>query len=1119
MSKDIRSYFSISLKASGSGKAPTSKNVPERPSKGRKKKLVVSSDEDEVVPPTPEPPKKLKREKSREKLVKRRRVIESDDEDSKQKDAKPNLKKLKKEKSSEPDVPKKVVNSFSEMYNNKPVEMVFKKKKTPQKSVDALFESDDEFNQVAGMLDENDGGEKKLRKSKTPQKTNEKEKETAKKIPKKKLDESDFHSDEEFVKTVKNLDVVNGRHKTPKKTPKKDANENVPKSSGKKHKSGEKRSKPVEKAAKSVEKAPKSVEKSSRSAKKDSKASEKHSKALDKVSKSLDYAESSSKASQKADKTPKSTEKPHKTTEKPHKTIEKLEKASKSTEKLPKSAEKRHKTPEKTPKSTEKSKKHAENATTALKAETKAPETEAAATPEDKKKLAAIMYQKFHNRTSCINPGSKEVPQGAPNCLAGLSFIITGILESLQREEATQLIKDLGGRVMGNVSKKTDYVVLGEEAGPAKLKKIEEFSTKKLTEDGLFDLIREKSAGKIKMEDKKTPGSSAGKRKSAEPGEAGGKRVKKEEEAVKVDLNVTGSVGGKLPWVDKYAPSTSKQIIGQQGAASNLVKLTNWLTKWYSNHDGTKKLQRPSPWAKSDDGAFFKAALLSGPPGVGKTTTATLVCRELGFDVVEFNASDTRSKRLLKEQVSELLSNKSLFGFCHNAKVAVSKKHVLLMDEVDGMAGNEDRGGIQELIALIKDSSVPIICMCNDRNHQKMRSLVNYCYDLRFQRPRAEQIKGAMMSVCFKEKLKLAPGVLDEIIASTNHDVRQTLNILSMLNAKKSDSGIDAGGQSSKKDLKLGPWDVVRKVFSAEEQRKMSIQDRSDLFFHDYSIGPLFVQENYLSVTPRGIPKNYAIFHAAEAADSLSLGDLVDRRIRSNMAWSLLPTQAIFSSVLPGYYMQGFFTGQIEFPGWLGKNSKRNKRMRLAQEINDHIRITASGSRESVCMDYAPNLLAAIVNPLKEKGSEGVPDAINVMKKYRLLREDIEGLVELSVYPGKKNPLDGIDGKVKAALTRTYNKEVCPFVYSANAATKKKKAGGAADADEMMEGEDGEEVQHQSDEEEDDKIDNDALIKAKKRAPAKAKKEEPVASTSKGSTAKKGASSSKGKSSGKSKKK
>jgi replication factor C subunit 1 len=62
------------------------------------------------------------------------------------------------------------------------------------------------------------------------------------------------------------------------------------------------------------------------------------------------------------------------------------------------------------------------------------------------------------------------------------------------------------------------------------------------------------------------------------------------------------------------------------------------------------------------------------------------------------------------------------------------------MDEVDGMAGNEDRGGMQELIQLIKSCRVPVICMCNDRHHPKIRSLTNYCFDLQFSRPSIKQI-------------------------------------------------------------------------------------------------------------------------------------------------------------------------------------------------------------------------------------------------------------------------------------------------------------------------------------------------------------------------------------------
>lgn len=61
------------------------------------------------------------------------------------------------------------------------------------------------------------------------------------------------------------------------------------------------------------------------------------------------------------------------------------------------------------------------------------------------------------------------------------------------------------------------------------------------------------------------------------------------------------------------------------------------------------------------------------------------------------------------------------------------------MDEVDGMSAG-DRGGIADLIASIKISKIPIICICNDRYSQKLKSLVNYCSDLRFRKPRKQEV-------------------------------------------------------------------------------------------------------------------------------------------------------------------------------------------------------------------------------------------------------------------------------------------------------------------------------------------------------------------------------------------
>ena len=134
------------------------------------------------------------------------------------------------------------------------------------------------------------------------------------------------------------------------------------------------------------------------------------------------------------------------------------------------------------------------------------------------------------------------------------------------------------------------------------------------------------------------------------------------------------------------------------------------MENWQKNNDGKKKHARPNPWAKNDDGAAFKAALLSGPPGVGKTTTASLVCQHLGYDTIEFNASDTRSKKLLQSEVAGLIANNTLHAYGTGRAKKLGEKKVLLMDEVDGMAGNEDRGGMAELIAVTKNTNETAQC-------------------------------------------------------------------------------------------------------------------------------------------------------------------------------------------------------------------------------------------------------------------------------------------------------------------------------------------------------------------------------------------------------------------------
>ncbi|MCJ8749186.1 hypothetical protein PDJAM_G00173520 [Pangasius djambal] len=778
---------------------------------------------------------------------------------------------------------------------------------------------------------------------------------------------------------------------------------------------------------------------------------------------------------------------------------------------------------------------------------TKTSPTKPETSPEDseKKRVNSAAFRNYLNREGPRALGSKEIPQGEENCLEGCVFVLTGVLESMEREDAKSLIERYGGKVTGNVSRKTTYLVLGRDSGASKTEKAHSFGTKVINEDELLELIRTKPGRKSKYEIaaeaeskatksrtpdskvKRTPparkvspqkpsasksspsprksrpssSSTPGTSRASRQGSSSEVRKTLEFGAGKSAPSVAEDDGASLLWVDKYRPRSLKNLIGQQGEQSCANKLLRWLKSWHKNHSGNAKpaAARFGKFGGKDDGSGFKAALLSGPPGVGKTTTAALVCEELGYSYVEMNASCTRSKNSLKEVIAESLNNTSIKNFYTGASQTVSDKHVLIMDEVDGMAGNEDRGGIQELIGLIKNSKIPIICMCNDRNHMKIRSLANYCFDLRFQRPRVEQIKGAMMSIAFKEGLKIPPPALNEVILASNQDIRQVLHNLSMWSATDKVMTYDqakADANKAKKDMKMGPFDVCRKVFlSGEETAHMTLIDKSDLFFHDYSLAPLFVQENYIHVRPAaagGNLKNHLVL-LSKTADSICDGDLVDRQIRSRQTWSLLPTQAIYASVLPGELMRGYMSQFPTFPSWLGKFSSTGKHSRIVQELSSHMSLKTLSSKGAVNLDYLPYLRSALLEPLQCRGTDGASDSVKLMDDYDLIKEDFDSIMEISTWGGQPDPYSKLDSKVKAAFTRAYNKESHLTPYSLQAVKKGRR--GAVDADLALDPDN--DLQGQEEEEE-ETLNTDAMIKQKKAKATKEVKQEKAGDSGKG---------------------
>ncbi|KAF6771679.1 hypothetical protein AHF37_09367 [Paragonimus kellicotti] len=447
-----------------------------------------------------------------------------------------------------------------------------------------------------------------------------------------------------------------------------------------------------------------------------------------------------------------------------------------------------------------------------------------------------------------------------------------------------------------------------------------------------------------------------------------------------------------LLWVEKYKPTSRRNLIGQTGPSSPANRLYEWLSAWHGHFSAGAKAHAYSsapPWASGstgDDGKWARAALLSGPPGIGKTSSTSIVCAELGFATCELNASDCRSKRSLQEEISQALAMTNLAQMaCGEASKLSTKQHVLIMDEVDGMAGNEDRGGIQELINMIKSTRIPIICMCNDRQSPKVRSLANYCLDLRFHRPRAEQIKAALLSVTCKENVTIPATVLTDIIQASNQDIRQVFNSVQMwCSSPAADLTLPTSNSTGTlKDLRLSAFDVVRKVFAPDVSGGMNggiatINDSLDLFFQDYSLMPLFVQENYVNVKPRAAEGNMnkILTLLSKASDDISLGDLVGGAIRSvgTGAWSLLPVQGIFSVVRPGRILRGPLPGGgpgggVSFPSWFGKYSNQGRMSRVCTELAHHLSLATHASStnpRNLTMDYAAVLAELLTRPLKE---------------------------------------------------------------------------------------------------------------------------------------------------------
>lgn len=308
-----------------------------------------------------------------------------------------------------------------------------------------------------------------------------------------------------------------------------------------------------------------------------------------------------------------------------------------------------------------------------------------------------------------------------------------------------------------------------------------------------------------------------------------------------------------LLWVEKYRPKKIEDIIGNEEAKTIFIE---WL-----------KSKRRSK----------KAILLYGPPGVGKTALINAASKEFGFTIIEMNASDTRSEKAINAVAKPATSYVALDNFSTQNQIK-GKGNLLFLDEVDGIAGNEDRGGVGAIIKIIEEARTPVIMAANDPEVEKLRPLKKVCLLVRFQQIRIPLIIALLQKICLLEHVKAEFEALERIAQNSRGDVRSAINDLQSLSEGTHNLTLQDTIILSSRNKDISMDDTLREFFSTK-----SIAEVSSLLSYsnvDYDDFLLSISDN--------LPRRYSDpTELAAAYDFVSQADVFRGRIGTEH-WFLL---------------------------------------------------------------------------------------------------------------------------------------------------------------------------------------------------------------------------------------
>lgn len=374
-----------------------------------------------------------------------------------------------------------------------------------------------------------------------------------------------------------------------------------------------------------------------------------------------------------------------------------------------------------------------------------------------------------------------------------------------------------------------------------------------------------------------------------------------------------------IVWTLKHKPKRLVDVVGNKGSIEQLL---DWVRSW---DKGIPKR---------------RCALLYGPPGIGKTVTVEALANDLNMEFIERNASDYRTESEVKRFAGLASQYGTLFG----------RKRLILFDELDGIAGREDRGGVGALTNIVKTARCPIVLIANNAYDPRLSTLRYHCFLIQFKKPPAREVMRHLKRVTDREGIEVDEDALRFIAQRSEGDVRSAVNDLQALAQGKKHVAFDDVSWLAYRNRKEAIFTVLRLVFygkNAESVRRavdMADVDRDMLFEWIYENLPYHLRH----------PSDLA-----RAMSSLARADLYRGRIRSSQNWSLIPYVIDFMTAGVAMARErtqpaGFVP--LRFPERIRMLSKTRKERQLQSQIGWKIKKRCHVSSGVARKDILPYL-------------------------------------------------------------------------------------------------------------------------------------------------------------------